>query len=67
MTARAGHVLFIRATGKKRDEGRRACFISPDSRLVVIEVRPCGHYHGVAYFQKLYLPEKRLCKGAARQ
>lgn len=66
----AGHVLFYtsdweEAGGMKGDE----LVLSPsDSRLVVIEVRPCGHYHGVAYFQKVIFARKSASvKGAVRQ
>lgn len=66
----AGHVLFYTrdwddAGGEKGDE----LVLSPsDSRLVVIEARPCGHYHGVAYFQKVIFARKSASvKGAVRQ
>jgi hypothetical protein len=55
-----GHVIFRAETwdssgGKIGDE----LALSPsDSRLVILEVRPCGHYGGTAYLRKVVFSRK---------
>lgn len=41
--------------GKVGDE-----FEFPDSRCAIVEARPAGHYHGKAYFVKLFFERKRV-------
>jgi hypothetical protein len=56
-----GHVIFNAESwdssgGKKGDE----LVLSPsDSRLVILEIQPCGHYGGTAYLRKAIFSRKR--------
>jgi hypothetical protein len=56
-----GHVIFKAESwdsigGKIGDE----LVLSPsDSRLVVLEVQPCGHYGGAAHLRKVIFSRKR--------
>jgi hypothetical protein len=56
-----GHVIFMAESweasgGKKGDE----LVLSPsDSRLVILEVQPCGHYGGKARLRKVIFSRKR--------
>jgi hypothetical protein len=56
-----GHVIFRAEDwdsngGKKGDELE----LSPsDSRLVVLEIQPCGHYGGVAHLRKVIFSRRR--------
>jgi hypothetical protein len=56
-----GHIIFTAESwdssgGKKGDE----LVLSPsDSRLVILEIQPCGHYGGAAYLRKAIFSRKR--------
>ena len=56
-----GHVIFKAESwdssgGKKGDE----LALSPsDSRLIVLEIQPCGHYGGTAHLRKVIFSRKR--------
>jgi hypothetical protein len=56
-----GHVIFKAETwdssgGKKGDD----LVLSPsDSRLVILEIQPCGHYGGTAHLRKVIFSRRR--------
>ncbi|MDR1378126.1 MAG: hypothetical protein LBJ36_03655 [Synergistaceae bacterium] len=60
------HVIFKAeswdsSSGKEGDEEGDEMVLSPsDSRLVILEVQPCGHYGGTAHLCKVIFSRKRV-------